>query len=544
MKTSFIKTLRAKVIIAVAATITLVASSCEKILDVKPNDVLRDEDFMKSYWDADFISRGTYQALQGLIGPIFCVGEFQGDWVVPGPGATADEKELAEHRVTPKNKFTDWTPYYDLINRANYAVKNLPRVPPNANYFNDKQLKQSIGEAKFLRALAYYYLVRTFGDVPLTMESTDDISKVKYLPATSQEIVLDSVEADLKEAYTYTDREISVPNTFDLGLRVSVETTRLRATKGTVAGFQAEVYLYRNKYQDALTACQNFANTGTYNGAGNNNASWVTIFTNYPRDVYGEPMLAVFFSFQSREINPLMFIESNDPKSGGRYEVAPSEVAIKTYHPNYPSISTDVVKDDVYRGFGFSFAGSAPFYNRLGSAPVIWKHIGLARITPANIDVPPNVRAPYESDAAFHIIRQADVYLLWAEAYNRAGDKANAIAQLNRVRGRVGVPNVDAANNPLRITTASTTEQIEDIILRERGLELGFEGRRWFDLLRIARHRGNTAGAELIISMLKKRAPVAEHAYLEARMKDPKYWYLPYNEREVALNPNLKQKDY
>ncbi|RYY27502.1 MAG: RagB/SusD family nutrient uptake outer membrane protein [Sphingobacteriaceae bacterium] len=537
MKNNYLRKRYTKSVIAAFFSAMLVFSSCE-VLDVKPNDVIQDKDFLKSYYDAEFLLRGAYQGLQPIVEPWFVLGELRADWVKPGPGADKDMLELAEHRVTPENKYTNWTPYYDLINRANYMVQNLPRVPKNPNYFNETTMRQYTGEARFLRALAYFHLVRNFGDVPFTLESTDDISKVKYPAPTSQEVILDAVEADLLEAYKYTDLQISVLNTFDAGLRVSPEQSRLRVTRGTVCALQAEVYLWRNKYDKAKEACVNFQRTELYPFALNERANWMDIFT--IKNLFNEPMFEVNFSFVSREFNPLMRITSNDAASGGKYMVAPSDVAIKTYNPTYPVISTtDVVKDDVFRGFGASFAGSAPFYNRLGSAPVIWKYIGLGRVAPATIDVPPNVRPPYESEALWHVYRQGDLYLLYAEALNRLGDKAGAITMINRIRNRAGVPLADATTNTNRITTTSTTEQIENVILRERGLESGFEGRRWYDLIRMARHQGKP---DVLINAVKNRAPVSMHAYLDSRLRNSNYWYLPYNSDEIRLNPNLKQK--
>ncbi len=89
-------------------------------------------------------------------------------------------------------------------------------------------------------------------------------------------------------------------------------------------------------------------------------------------------------------------------------------------------------------------------------------------------------------------------------------------------------------NAPL--TATSTTEEIEDYILRESGLEKGFEGDRWYDLMRIARRRGN----QYLIDRVKKRAPVSQHSYLQTYLSDQKNWYLPYNAEEKRLNPFLK----
>jgi hypothetical protein len=519
-----------KVILAVMVVVAI--SSCKKFLDVKPTDVTRDEDFLTDYWDAQFMLRGSYAALEPLAENMFVLGEVQGDWTKPGTGADSDIVQLAEHRVLPTNRYTSWSRYYDLINRANYMIQNVPRVPRDQNNFSEFMANQYIGEARFLRSLAYFHLIQNWGDVPFVWQTVDDISKVSYLPATAQNTILDSIEVDLNKAYATTDLQISVFNN-DGSLRQSPEQTKHRATKGTVCALQAEVYLWRNKYSLAVAACQNFQNTGQYPYLLTGNAQWITIFSD-GLNIYNEPMLMVDFSFASRVTNPLMALTSNDPASGGQYMVAPSDVACKTYNPNWPnSISTSNTTDEIYRGFGNSYAGSAPFYNRVNSAPVIWKFIATGSVTAATIDVPPPVRLPYRSEAQFHIYRQGNMFLLWAEALNRMGDKTNAIGKINAVRQRAGMPVASTAG----ITTASTNDQIEDYILRERGLELGFEGHRWYDLMRIARH----GRPRVLIDAVERRAPASLKPYLETTLADQNKWYLPYNANELKLNPNLKQ---
>ncbi|MEJ6982214.1 RagB/SusD family nutrient uptake outer membrane protein [Pedobacter sp. P351] len=537
MKIYFNRSKLRKLMLVSLASILLTTFSCN-FLEVEPKDVINDKDFLNNFWDAQFMLSGTYQTLQPIVGQEFILGEVRADWVKPGTGADKDITELAEHRISSTNKYTDWSIYYDLINRANYAIENVPRVPKDANYFTNAVMKQYIGELKFLRALGYFYLVRSFGDVPLIMETVDDVSKVKYVGATPQDVVLDSIEADLLEAYQYTDVVINVVNTFDAGVRESPEQTRLRATKGTVCALQAEVYLWQNKYAEAAAACQNFYNTGRYNnGPLNSGEQWISLF--YNTNPFNEPMFDVNFTYASREISPLMMFTSNDPASGGKYMVAPSDVAIKSYNPSYPIIRTTNTTDEIYRGFGSSYVGSAPYYNRVTSAPVIWKFLALGRVAPATLDVPAPVREPYQSEAIWHVYRQGDLYLMWAEALNRLGQKGLAIQRINSIRNRAGVVAADAATNPFRITTASSAEQIEDVILREFGLELGFEGRRWYTLMRMAKHRGSP---QVIIDAVKRRAPVVLHPHLETTLADSKNWYLPYNANELRLNPNLKPK--
>jgi hypothetical protein len=508
----------------------LTATSCNKALDPDPKDVILDNEFLKDYWDADFMLRGAYQALQPIVEYKFIQGELRADWVKPGPGADKDMLELANHQVTENNRYTNWKVYYDLVNRANYVIENVPRVPLDANFFSEFEKNMFVGEARFLRSWAYFNLVMNFDSVPLVLKAVDDISKVPYLSATKQNVILDTIEADLLKAYELTNNGIiNVPNTFDIGKRPSEETYRLRATKRTVCALQAEVYLWRDKYNEAVAVCNNYTNVG---GGSPGASIWFNQFWGISNaNLFNGEMFFVPFDYLGRQVNPLMKFTSNDPASGGQYMVAPSDTAIKTYNPNWPnSISTNNAIDEINRGFGRSYAGSAPYYNRINSSPVIWKFIGMGTVTPGTANVTPNVRKPYQSDARFHIYRFADVQLLWAEALNRAGDKTNAIARINSVRGAGGT-GMPAPT----VTVNSSTEQIEDYILRERGLELGFEGRRWYDLMRIARRRG----PQYLIDRVKKRIPVSEHARIEAKLSNPKNWYLPYNAEEKRLNPNL-----
>jgi hypothetical protein len=526
MKTFFLKRKYRRFILAGFATMVLTTTSCNKLLDPDPRDVIPDNEFLRDFWDAEFMLRGAYQAMQPLVEYKFIQGELRGDWVQPGPGADKDMLELAEHRVTDNNRYTNWKAYYDLINRANYVIENVPRVPYDANNFSEFEKNQYVGEARFLRSWAYFNLVMNFDAVPLVLQATDNISKIPYLPATSQEVILDTIEADLLKAYATTDIMINVPNSFEIGKRVSEEQSRMRVTKKTVCALQAEVYLWRSKYAEAAAVCRNYETVG---GGGPGGVYFNHFLGVSNQELFGEAMFFIAFNFLGRETSPLMKFTSNNPASGGQYMVAPSDSAIKTYNPNWPnSIGSSPNTDEIDRGFGRSYAGSAPYYNRINSKPVIWKFIGLGTITPGNIDVPPNVRAPYQSDAKFHIYRFADVHLLWAEALNRLGEKANAIARINAVRARSRMP------APV-VTTNSSTEAIEDYILRERGLELGFEGRRWYDLLRIARRRG----ASFLIERVKKRAPVSLHAHIDTALLNTRNWYLPYNAEEKRLNPNL-----
>lgn len=501
--------------------------SCS-LVEPDTQDVVFEEEFFATYYDAQYAMQGAYAALPPLVESMFVLGEVRSDEVKPGPGANQDILELAEHRVTPTNRYTDWSGYYDVINRANYILKNLSRVPRSATFTegNEKQLR---GEALFLRSLAYFYLVRNFGDVPLVLESTTSINQDVNYPAVSQEVILDTIEANLDTALVYVVPNILVRNT-DLSYSNNAQYTRQRAVTGTVNTLMTDVYLWRNKYQEAADAAQRvIANSGLYS-LGTTSANWIQ--TIYNRDLSLEQIMQINFNFAQRETNTLMRLTSNNPLSGGQYMIAPSDVAVARWNTFNPT--TGAPSGDNVRGFGASYAGSAPYYNRTNSDKVIWKYLGTGRITAGTSNALPPVRPPYQSDANFHVYRFADLQLMRAEALNRLGgaNRTTAISLLNGVSQRAS----QAAYSSLNAN--STVEAVEDAILNERGKELAFEGKRWYDLVRIAR-RGRP---QVLINAVKSRLPASQHARVEATLANPERWYLPYYAEEVRLNTNLNQK--
>ncbi|MCS3795043.1 RagB/SusD family nutrient uptake outer membrane protein [Niastella sp. OAS944] len=513
------------------ALIMLAGQSCNKFLDVKPKDIVIDKDFFKDFYDADYALRGAYAGLQPLIESMFVTGEMRADFVKPGPGVDTNLLELAEHRVTATNKYTNWKVYYDLINRANYLIKYIPRVPNDAINFTEDNARQYVGEALFLRAFAYFYLVRNFSHVPLVLTPTDSIQNIEYLPPSPENVILDTLEANLTAALTMVKDVILIrqPN---LNLAESPDGRRTRGVTGNVNCLLADIYLWRHKYEPANAAIQKIYNLGKHNLYGSAAAAnFFDIF--YATDHVSEPIFHINFNYNFRETHPMMMLTSDDAAWGGKYMIAPAD-NIAGYWDNKLVQSGDTLRlvGDV-RGFGAAWVGTRPYYNDFYSGnKVIWKYLGLGRILPSKLAIMPPIRQPYRSDAIWQGYRFAEVILMKAEALNRMGDKAGAITQVNRIRSRYGAIDV------IPVTVNSTTEQIEDYIFKERARELAFEGKRWFDLLRLAR-RGRP---EILKEAIKTRMGIVRYNALnmESKLADAANWYLPFNAEEVKLNPYLR----
>src|SRR5690606_34453966 len=150
---------------------------CETFLQVEPVNDVSDENTIYDETSAETALRGTYRELAS--------GNYYGEnFVTLGYFPSGDIKCLTtgvilnlvnwNFRADNANINAFWNAAYNTINRANHVIQKTPLVDdPN---FTDEKRKKIIGEATFIRALAYFDLARTFGGVQLYLEPTDNLS--------------------------------------------------------------------------------------------------------------------------------------------------------------------------------------------------------------------------------------------------------------------------------------------------------------------------------------------------------------------------------
>ena len=114
------------------------------------------------------------------------------------------------------------------------------------------------------------------------------------------------------------------------------------------------------------------------------------------------------------------------------------------------------------------------------------------------------------------------------------GRFSEAIEYINMVRERAHMSTKSAPQSP---------EAFEDLILEERAKELAFEGKRWFDLLRMGR-RNDYARKDKLIDIIVKNVPSNQRLVLASKLKDPMGWYFPIEDIEIERNKNLVQNPY
>lgn len=319
---------------------------------------------------------------------------------VPGDGASLDELDKFTLNSTNNEISGLWNGYYQGINRANRAINNNPDIDM------DPKLKERlVGEAKFLRAYFYFFLVRGWGDVPLI---TNELSSDEYKQErnTASEIY-DLIINDLKSAIEVLPlkSEYSDP---DLG----------RATQGAAEGLLAKVFLFLNDYENAEKYADQVISSGEY--------SLLSDFSKL-HSQEGE--------FNSGSIFEIACAAKESGAGGSSYSTPqrprgqdgwgfnnPSHNLMNAFEPGDPRLDATVL----FVGEAFpdesGYVRDHPnmedeHYNQKGWSP---KPVGGGNVDPENI----------------RRLRYADVLLIAAEAKNELGKIGEARILLNQVRER------------------------------------------------------------------------------------------------------------
>jgi hypothetical protein len=159
----------------------------------------------------------------------------------------------------------------------------------------------------------------------------------------------------------------------------------------------------------------------------------------------------------------------------------------------------------------------------------IWKYRGLTTTT--------NVARP-TNDPDLIIYRLPDVMLMQAEALAHLGSfdqKTQAVNLINTIRARAGVDTYSTLDGSV------PTSLLMELIIKERAMELAVEGKRWFDLVRVAT---NDQNPDFLISRILQSRLVGDRAMIKSRIIDPRSWYMPIYQNELYKNPNLVQNPY
>lgn len=401
------------------------ATSCKKFLDLKPLDSYTENTF---YVDEKGLQGGLvscYDALQtdSLYGNnMLTLGEIRGDNVTdndPGSGAGV-RNSIEVFSETSANAIlsASWQGHYKAIYRSNIVLDRAPGIS-----MADATKNQIIGQAKFIRALAYFNLTRLWGNVPLVLNVQKTAEARENVRATSAQVYQQIIN-DL------TDAASKLPTTL-------ADAQRGRATSYAASALLAKVYLYQKRYDLVVSTLQPIA-TAIYAGTV---LSVVPQTTTFPSGM--KTSKDVIFAVQYL--------------NGGVREAVNQD----NRYRNNNNTNTITIPQAIFETTDNRRALVAP--TGTGARP-------------GKFNSP--VSNSTEVSGDFPIIRCADILLMYAEALNEvAYGNTEAFKALNTVRTNAAATNKTAA-------TLTTQTEFRTAVYLERRLELALEADRWFDIVR------------------------------------------------------------
>jgi starch-binding outer membrane protein, SusD/RagB family len=496
-------------------------TGCKKWLALKPQDGIIKEEFWKTKEQVQASVIGIYSSMMeystGRYGDVnyvpsmaelfFIWGEGRADHVANATASSADDIALINVNIQPTNVNANWRPFYRTINFCNTVIEKAPEVLANDNTFTQAQLDQYLSEALTIRALMYFYLVRTFGDVPLKLDATLSDENITPIPKSPKADVYNQIIADLKLA------ETKAVTTYG-----SIASDKGRVTVYTVNAILADVYLWTEKYTESVAACDKIITSGKFGlikGATRNGP-----IVEYNEDWFN----ALYYNGNSNE---------------GIFELQYSQQRLNPYFPIFSSsISArrwTAIPDLMDRVFTVDFTDDKNYDIRGDGGSVraatstVWKYVGASATGLRTLD---------QSFAHWFFYRYADILMMKAEALNELGMGQEALDIVYQIRTRANA--LDATD---LMPAANDKNLIQDFIIEERAREFCFEGKRWYDVLRNAK-RNNYQRLGILLSMVAISAPSNIQQSAQAKFKDFNSHYLPIYLYEIQTNKQLVQNPF
>lgn len=450
----------------------LVAAACnDDFLDIANQNELSSDNFYTNIDNFHLALNGTYDAVKNLdlFGQTFYV---QTLLALPHESDYWNAQCRNEVNSADGNVYIAWRGFYRIIARANDILENAPKFSATGiTAAEQQQLDQIAGQARFMRAFAYFHLVRLWGEdsyasdssrlaVPLHLKvaaTRDDMMQ----PRASVGKVYKQILKDFEAA------EAALPDTWD-------SNNIARVTKYAAKGFLGQVHLYMEEYDEAKSYFEQVISNAGYE---------LVPFSQYEDLFQGK----IEFSKESLwELNYTVDMQQNiwenglgsgialvlAPPGRGWSNCTPHGVNIERFgsDPRLAICTFDPAELCATTEGPYAPAGVSEF-NYTGHS--------FKKYVPKDYSVYSTNR---NSGINYLIMRLADVYLMYAETMNQLGEDAVAAEYMNKVRRRAYGFNYNTPEPSVDYNVSGL--QLRDSIREERFRELFAEGHRWYDIVR------------------------------------------------------------
>lgn len=517
---------RIKIFQLLAIVVILFASSCsDSFFDEQAGDRITPDQHYMSYIDAMVTMEGAITPLKAALPNLILIDGLRSDQMDVTNNADGYLQAINSQEFSADNPYLDASDYYKVIININEALLNINKVFERDRNFDAYVTHYYKGALIGERSWVYLQILKLYGKAVLIKDNMASLPSNLDQSTLSKEALLDTL---INQTLPYifdpnVDKHIEIEFPYELG-----GGHHYVNSKGVVG----ELYLEKGDYANAIKylkmALESYNNsTGMYKVDKTYlNETWRNIFIS-AENGSSENIATFPYNMNEDQDNPLpkMMMYSD------QFVVKPTQLLVDSFKNQ---VQLKGLIGDIARGMGVTIDTSStgvPFINKY------------------SVDR----GEPLSSDIVYS--RAADYHLLLAEALNRSGDEKTALIILNSgfsnekskpaayfkwssnlgVRGRAYLmPRVvpDSINVISGTDTTKIAFQgedrirfVEDLIMDERAMELAFEGKRWFDLVRVATRRNDPS--YLADKVAAKFMGTPKYEAVKAKLMNPANWYLP-----------------
>lgn len=567
-------------LVSACAFITLGTTSCDDFLTIYPSNEITEEQFWEDRTDLESGIRGCWKQFisQDIMERMVVWGECRSDNFDLMTESWDDMKDLMNANLLETNSLFNWSAFYKTINFCNKVLQYGPLVVERDKSFTSEDWKPVEAEMKALRALNYFYLVRTFREIPFEFKPIGSEHDVKEHSGRQfmAEVVLDSIINDVEAVKDNGMRQYT--NELD---------NKGRFTRESIYTLLADMYLWRaaknaspdsvakygsksqDDYQKVIEYCDavldmymerydrdNPMGGGTSSENNENPYHLIRMNANGgTQDVVDDVYDEIFVQKNSREsILELQFDGSTNSNTclynyrdnNGLYRHRDNNTGLlqasapcQTVTRNIDNTSGLFSQSDIRRWQSLVYTEAGQRVYNIGK--YTYQSITHDNLED-NSEGTENTFIPTGSfNSNWIIYRLSDVLLMKAEAITRLD--APTTEQLQDAFNCVTMilyrsnPSVTTDRDKLSFTDYQEPSQLFDLVMRERRREFFGEGKRWFDLVRMAEHDGTTTN---MLTLLLTKYATNTNA-VRAKLASMNSLYSPVYENELKVNPNLHQ---
>jgi len=403
------------------------------------------------------------------------------------------------------NDLKSWRRWFAVVNAANIFLERIPEIKEKDERYTTNNMTVDIAQARFLRAFAYFYMVRIWGDVPLIVSSKEGTFSDQ--PREDQSKVLAFVEQELQAAandlpYLYSSNDEQQQGNYYN--EANSRWAGALARKTTAYAILAHVAAWQSNYPDAAAYAKFVIDNQQRGSLGLLSTANMTDPNGFFYDKNSNQLLGFAHVYNHVEgsftghIEELTLAAPVVNKSIPDMYMAKEKILSIFDEATDERFSADTLGNPVTEVYFKNFNGQYPIFSKVKCI--------MGGVTD------PTFRF-YSSATIF--TRLEDMYLLRAEALAVIGEQGGAIELLNTIRERRGLVNYSAARNG----------ELIDAIFQERTRELMGEGHLWYDMVRHYKILNDNSALSQLIRQKGQYWPIAADVMTQNKqLIQNEYW--------------------